>query len=104
MSQGEQGPIVAGNQSIIITNSTVRDIKYTVHTEPSLKTAIDAIAATIRSSGNVEAAKSWELFQKELQGKKSKSKLAALWHHIVKLVPDISKLAESAAAIDKVFT
>jgi len=83
MSKQQRSTIVG---SVVVTRSTVGDINYTTRTvEPSCR----APAATAPPKAGVR--------------RKQGSKSATRWQKLLKILPSISKLVESAAKLAKVF-
>jgi hypothetical protein len=93
----EAGAIV--NVNSVVSNS-FNDIK---HDDPALAEALATIAGAVEQSGNKEAGQAWDSFMKQVAGERDKTILSALWDKVVKLVPDIASLAESAAKIAPLF-
>ena len=69
------------------------------HDDPALAEALATISGAVERSGNKEAGQAWASFMKQVTGERDKTVFSALWDRVVKLVPDIATLAESAAKI-----
>lgn len=92
--------VMAGAGAVVIVGSTVAEsFNKMKNDDPELAASIQKISGMVEKSGNVEAGKAWARFLKELSGEKDQSVLSALWDNVVKLVPNVATLTESAAKI-----
>jgi len=92
--------VVTGGGNIVNINSAISDSFNTIeHNDPALAEALKTISGAVERSGNKEAGQAWASFMKQMTGERDKTVLSALWDKVVKLVPDIASLAESAAKI-----
>jgi len=90
--------VVTGGGNIVNINSAISDSFNTIeHNDPALAEALKTISGAVERSGNKEAGQAWASFMKQMTGERDKTVLSALWDKVVKLVPDIASLAESAA-------
>jgi len=97
--------VMAGDGTTVIIGSDVSNSFNVVRKEdPALADALQTIAGAVEKSGNKDAGQAWERFMKQAVGERDKTVLSALWDRVVKLVPDVTKLVESVAAIAKLFT
>jgi hypothetical protein len=96
--------VMAGDGAIVVIDSAVSNsFNHIRDADPVLAEALETVSGIVENSGNKEAGQAWARFLKELSTDKDKSVLSALWEKIVKLVPDVAKLVESAAKIVSVF-
>ena len=96
--------VMAGAGSTVNVNSVISNSFNAIkHDDPALAEALATIAGAVEQSGNKEAGQAWESFMKQVAGERDKTILSALWDKVVKLVPDIASLAESAAKIAPLF-
>jgi hypothetical protein len=99
------------NVSISISGSFNQEITPDAHrvfdqidrTDHGLADDIARITALLEQSNNGEAWQSWMDFLEEAGKERKPSKLKAYWEQVVKLVPDITSLADSAAKLVQVF-
>jgi hypothetical protein len=96
--------VVAGGGNTVIIGSAISDSFNAIkHDDPALAEALATISGAVEKSGNKEAGQAWASFMKQATGERDKTVLSALWDRVVKLVPDIASLAESAAKIATLF-
>jgi hypothetical protein len=96
--------VVAGGGNTVIIGSAISDSFNAIkHDDPALAEALATISGAVEKSGNKEAGQAWASFMKQVTGERDKTVLSALWDRVVKLVPDIASLAESAAKIVALF-
>jgi hypothetical protein len=96
--------VMAGAGAIVNVDSVVSNSFNAIqHDDPALAEALATIAGAVEQSGNKEAGQAWDSFMKQVAGERDKTILSALWDKVVKLVPDIASLAESAAKIAPLF-
>ena len=92
--------VVTGGGNIVNINSAISDSFNAIkHDDPALAEALATISGAVERSGNKEAGQAWASFMRQGTGERDKTVLSALWDRVVKLVPDIATLAESAAKI-----
>jgi hypothetical protein len=96
--------VMAGEGAVVIIDSTVTNSFNAIkRDDPVLADALQTVTGAIEKSGNKDAGQAWARFMKELSGERDKSVLSSLWDRVVKLVPDIASLVESAAKIMTLF-
>ena len=96
--------VVAGGGNTVIIGSAISDSFNAIkQDDPALAEALATISGAVEKSGNKEAGQAWQSFMKQVTGERDKTVLSALWDRVVKLVPDIASLAESAAKIATLF-
>lgn len=92
--------VTTGGGSIVIVDSDVQNSFIGVNkADPVLGDALQTISGVVEQSGNKEAGAAWTRFLKEVSCERDKSVMTALWDRVVKLVPDVAGLAESASKI-----
>jgi hypothetical protein len=92
--------VMAGAGSTVIIGSDISNSFNDMKKEdPVLAEAMATIAGAIEKSGNKDAGLAWTRFTKEVLGERDKTILSALWDKVVKHVPEIVNLVESAAKI-----
>lgn len=97
--------VMAGAGSTVIIGSDISNSFNDMKKEdPVLAEAMATIAGAIEKSGNKDAGLAWTRFTKEVLGERDKTILSALWDKVVKLVPEIANLVESAAKLATLFS
>jgi len=96
--------VTAGDGAVVVIGAeVVNSFNAIKKDDPQLAAAINTISGEVERAGNKEAGQAWARFLKELTGERDKSVLSALWDKVVKLVPDVATLVESAAKITGLF-
>lgn len=96
--------IVLGAGAIYINQSTVTNSFNSLNkTAPELADALVSIAGFIEQKKAAGASEAYDNLAEAVNNKDKPSKIRAFWNELVKIVPDVAKLATAAAAITALF-